>query len=493
MAGLEATSWSDVALRRTRGQADPDAVSRAVLMPATWDQGAADALASLAPGEGPVSLPRLAEAWIRRAAAGARSLGLPDADTLADALRELLLLRRGAPGAESWADPAAGNPRFVLSLPAFLDAEAHFDADGYAAAVQTAVLALEALTGGKARALRLGFADLAGLLAGLGLDYDSPAARDVAAAIAALTRGAAEAASGECAEALGERVPVSISCPPPPAETAVPGLAFAAREALNMAAGAPGLRHESLLSLSPADAAEALLGAETAGLAPAAGPTHPSAEGEELPTAAALRAGPRAAILLAPRGPAARAAMQAAVGPFLHADAPASPATSATPRPAPRHLDSRTATRGHVWKVSVGGHRVTLRTAEHADGTLAEMSLSLAKDSAPFRGLLDALCQSVSLGLARGVPLAEFVHAHAYTHFGPSGAVEGDPTIRRATSILDWAFRRLALEHLDAAPMPDPSEEEFGAELGAPAQQTSLPLEAPASPRSRRRALRLVG
>ncbi|UPG70973.1 hypothetical protein MVG78_10065 [Roseomonas gilardii subsp. gilardii] len=502
MQRLAGTVWSDVTLRRTHGQADPDAPSRAVALPAAWDDAAADALAALVPeagtGRRSISLISQAESWIRRAAAGASALDLPEAGSLAEALRTLLLARRGAPGASAWRDSARDDmrdePRFVLNLPAFLEGPAGFDSTGYARAVRLAVLALEGLSAGRARRLRIGFADLAGLLAGLGLDYESREAREVAQAIAALTRGAAEAASGECAAVLGERAPVTLFAPPPPAVCVVPGLAEAARGALDAAAAAPGLRHESLFALSPADAVEALLGAESASLAPAAGPCRLTGAGEEEPTAAARRAGSRAEALLAPRGPEARAAMQAAVEPFLHAGAPVPVAASDRPRPAPMPAPTRAAARGQVWKVSIAGHKVTLRTAEHPDGTLSEVSLTLAKDSAAFRGVLDALCQSVSLGLARGVPLAEFVQAHAYTRFGPAGAVEGDSRIARATSILDWAFRRLALEYLEGPVLADPTEEECGAELGVAAgEQPLLPLEAPAGPKARRRSLRLVG
>lgn len=498
MQRLAGTVWSDVTLRRTRGRADPDVPSRAVALPAAWEDGAADALAALVPEAGSgarsLSLVSLAEGWIRRAAAGAAALGLQEAGSLAEALRALLLARRGSPGASVWRDSTGEEPRFVLNLPAFLEAPAGFDSAGYARAVRLALLALEGLSAGRARRLRIGFADLAGLLAGLGLDYESREAREVAQAISALTRGAAEAASGECAAMLGERAPVRLSAPPPPAACVVPGLVEAAREALDDAAGAPGLRHESLFALCPADAVEALLGAESAGLAPAAGPSRLTDAGEEEPTAAARRAGSRAGALLAPRGPEARAAMQAAVEPFLHAGAPAPVAASERPRPAPMPAPTRAAARGQVWKVSIAGHKVTLRTAEHPDGTLSEVSLTLAKDSAAFRGVLDALCQSVSLGLARGVPLAEFVQAHAYTRFGPAGVVEGDPRIARATSILDWGFRRLALEYLEGPALADPTEEECGAELGAAAgEQPLLPLEAPAGPKARRRSLRLVG
>ncbi|MFC7554037.1 hypothetical protein ACFQU7_20285 [Pseudoroseomonas wenyumeiae] len=102
----------------------------------------------------------------------------------------------------------------------------------------------------------------------------------------------------------------------------MPGLAAAAREALERASRSGGLRHAALLALTPADAAEGLLGAETGGLAPAQGPTRfvhgPDGRAAEQPTRAARRAaalGFSAESLLAPVPAAARAAMEAAVRP----------------------------------------------------------------------------------------------------------------------------------------------------------------------------------
>ena len=70
------------------------------------------------------------------------------------------------------------------------------------------------------------------------------------AAIAALTRGAAEAESGRIATLLGAREPVALLWPAPPAATPVPGLAAAARAALDAAAQSPGLRHQALVALA---------------------------------------------------------------------------------------------------------------------------------------------------------------------------------------------------------------------------------------------------
>jgi len=503
MAGILGTVWEGVGLKRLRAGPDPDAPPRAVAIPAAWldaadpeGEDAGAALAALAPGEGPVTLPGLAEEWIRRLAARGRRLGLlaspEEAETLMQGLRALLLARRGAPGLDFWQDGKPGEPRFVLNLPAFLDAEGAFDAAAYAAAAALGVRALDIWGQGRATRLRLGFADLAGLLAAFGLAYDSAEARAAAAAIAALTRGAAAAESGRLAERFGAREPVALIWPSPPTATAIPGLAEAARAALDTAAGSPGLRHAACIALAAADAVEALLGAETAGLAPACGAFRATRDAlgtlTHHPTRAARRAGADAARLLAPVDPRARSAMEAAVMPFLDAAPPAPAALAGPPRPwtPPARSPATPASRG--WQVSIGGQRLALRILEH-EGRLREIAFHLPRDNAA-RALLDGLAQSVNLGLAHGTPLEAYVTAFAYGGGGPAGLVEGDPQIRRATSVLDWAFRRLAMEYLGRRDLPDPAEEETTA---APANSDVplLPLDLPAAPSPRRkRALR---
>jgi hypothetical protein len=519
MARIQGTLWEGVALRRTRAGADPDAPPRSIALPAAWEEDAAAALAALLPGSRPVSLPSAAEAWIARLVRAGTRAGLLDAAGarhLAEGLRALLLTRRGAPGAEVWRGeakpPAAATalggvePRFVLNLPAFLEPEGGFDAEGYAEACAIGIRALDCLTGTRAARLRLGFADLAGLLAGLGLPYDSEGARATGAAVAALTRGAAEAESGRIAARLGAREPVALFWPAPPAECPVPGLAEAARAALDAAAASPGLRHAALVALALPDAAEALLGAETGGIAPAPGATRAltteSGGIAEVPTAAALRAGrafpARAAELLAPVPESARQAMRGAVAPFLHIAPPAPLAAPGPAQPAPRPTVLRRHA-GTTLHVSVGGHKVALRTAEDGEGRLLEIAFTLSKEGAAFRSLMDGFAQSVSLGLQNGVPLSDYVDAFAYTRFGPSGVVEGDPAIPRATSVLDWAFRRLALDYLGRRDLPQPSEEDCAPDtVGSAIQQAPLlPLDLPqqpmASPRGRRRSFRVVG
>ncbi len=509
MSGLRGTLWEGVSLWRVRAAPDPDSPPRPIALPVAWTEEEAAALAALVPGAGPVLLPRLAEAWIAPLAERGRKLGIladaAEAGAFAEALRALLLARRGAPGATLWRQEAKAPARFVLNLPAFLDAEGGFDAPGYAAAVALGIRALDIWSGAKAPRLALGFADLAGLLAGLGLAYDSAEARAVGAAIAALTRGAAEAESGRLADRLGAREPVCLLAPAPPGETPVPGLAAAARAALDAAAGSFGLRHLGLVVLTPPDAVERLLGAESGGLAPASGPTRLTSDGQgwvtEVPTRAALRCGRAAERLLAPVPDSAWLAMAQAVAPYLHATPPLPLAESAPSRPAaplparPEPISGRPG--GGVWRVTVGGHRVVLRTTEDAAGRPMEVSIALTKEGAAYRSLMDAMMQAVSIGLAAGVDLASFVDAYAYTRFGPAGAVEGDPAIRQATSVLDWAFRKLAREYLGRTDLADPLEEDCAPDsIGRPADQAPLlPLDLPEAPapRARRKQLRLVG
>jgi hypothetical protein len=157
-----------------------------------------------------------------------------------------------------------------------------------------------------------------------------------------------------------------------------------------------------------------------------------------------------------------------------------------------RDLPSRHA--GYTQRATVGGHRLYLRTGEYDDGTLGEMSIALQKEGAAFRGLMDSFAVAVSIGLQHGVPLEAFVEAFTFTRFGPAGAVEGDPAVARATSLLDYAFRNLAANYLGRRDIAE-AEAEDGDTVGNGSRDHAplLPLDLPAeSPRARRRSLRLV-
>ena len=105
--------------------------------------------------------------------------------------------------------------------------------------------------------------------------------------------------------------------------------------------------------------------------------------------------------------------------------------------------------KGYTQKASVGGHKVYLRTGEYVDGQLGEIFIDMHKEGAAFRSLMNSFAIAVSIGLQYGVPLEEFVEAFAYTRFEPSGPVQGNDTVKMASSVLDYIFRELAISYLD--------------------------------------------
>ncbi|HET6469360.1 MAG TPA: vitamin B12-dependent ribonucleotide reductase, partial [Geminicoccaceae bacterium] len=116
--------------------------------------------------------------------------------------------------------------------------------------------------------------------------------------------------------------------------------------------------------------------------------------------------------------------------------------------------------KGYTQKAVVGGHKVYLRTGEYEDGTLGEIFIDMHKEGAAFRSLMNSFAIAISIGLQYGVPLEEYVEAFSYTRFDPSGVVQGNDTIKMATSVLDYIFRELAISYLDRTDLAnvDPAE-----------------------------------
>ena len=104
--------------------------------------------------------------------------------------------------------------------------------------------------------------------------------------------------------------------------------------------------------------------------------------------------------------------------------------------------------KGYTQKALVGGHKVYIRTGEYDDGSLGEIFVDMHKEGAAFRSLMNNFAIAVSIGLQYGVPLEEYVDAFTFTRFEPAGKVEGNSSIRMATSILDYIFRELAVSYL---------------------------------------------
>ncbi|TNC72575.1 vitamin B12-dependent ribonucleotide reductase [Rubellimicrobium roseum] len=105
--------------------------------------------------------------------------------------------------------------------------------------------------------------------------------------------------------------------------------------------------------------------------------------------------------------------------------------------------------KGYTQKAIIGGHKVYLRTGEYGDGRLGEIFLDMHKEGAGFRAMMNNFAIAVSVGLQYGVPLEEFVDAFTFTRFEPAGMVQGNDSIKSATSILDYIFRELAISYLD--------------------------------------------
>jgi ribonucleoside-diphosphate reductase alpha chain len=427
-------TWHGTRTRRIEIGADQDSPLRLVTLPAAWEDHAAAALAALAPGTGPVTLAGASATW-------ASGLG-PD---LEKRVLRLLLLRRATPTEAIWSGRAADDPGFVLNLPGFLTSDGQFDVEAFGAAVETAIEALVVMAP-TARDLSIGMADLSRLLAALGLRYDSEPARDVARCLAAVLRGHADAASARSGEAGALR---SVY-PPAPSQCVVPGLAEAAQ--LARTEGTP--RHLVTTAIRMAGAAEALLGVETGGIAPCF--AWVSEDGDLTRTARAWlgargMSGERAlAIQLSGGSPfpvfddATHGFMHDAVAPFMHR-MPPRPVTLAVQSASvvKRELPGRR--RGYTHQASLAGHKVLLRTGEYDDGSLGEIVIALSKESAAF---------------------------------------------------LDYAFRNLAANYLGRRDIPA-AEFEPADTVGDGHRDQSplLPLDLPAeaSPRARRRNLRVVG
>ena len=88
-----------------------------------------------------------------------------------------------------------------------------------------------------------------------------------------------------------------------------------------------------------------------------------------------------------------------------------------------------------------------MTVGEYDDGRPGEIFLTVAKQGSTLAGIMDAFAISVSHGLQYGVPLRSYVEAFTNMRFEPAGLTD-DPELRIATSIVDYIFRRLALEYL---------------------------------------------
>ncbi|NEK57173.1 vitamin B12-dependent ribonucleotide reductase [Geodermatophilus sabuli] len=150
---------------------------------------------------------------------------------------------------------------------------------------------------------------------------------------------------------------------------------------------------------------------------------------------------------------------------------------------------------------SVAGAEGYMTAGMYEDGSLGEVFLKLGKQGSTLAGVMDAFSIGISIALQHGVPLETYIQKFTNMRFEPAGMTD-DPDIRIAQSVMDYIFRRLALDHLPvdkraelgifsaeeraaqvsgygtSASTADVVEEEVDVE----ALRSSVPTEAPAKP-----------
>ena len=114
---------------------------------------------------------------------------------------------------------------------------------------------------------------------------------------------------------------------------------------------------------------------------------------------------------------------------------------------------------------------------EYDDGRPGEVFIKVSKQGSTLAGIMDAFSISVSLGLQHGVPLATYVRKYSNMRFEPAGITD-DKDLRLATSLVDYIFRRLALDYLSLE-----EREELGVLSVSERMQPTLPgVEEAATP-----------
>ncbi|QUH01287.1 vitamin B12-dependent ribonucleotide reductase [Saccharopolyspora erythraea] len=96
---------------------------------------------------------------------------------------------------------------------------------------------------------------------------------------------------------------------------------------------------------------------------------------------------------------------------------------------------------------TVGGAEGYLHAGSYPDDGLGEIFVKLGKQGSTLAGVMDAFSMSISVGLQYGIPLEFYVSKFQNLRFEPAGMTD-DPDVRMASSVLDYLFRRLALDYL---------------------------------------------
>ncbi|MHB8439019.1 MAG: vitamin B12-dependent ribonucleotide reductase, partial [Acidimicrobiales bacterium] len=133
--------------------------------------------------------------------------------------------------------------------------------------------------------------------------------------------------------------------------------------------------------------------------------------------------------------------------------------------------------RSHTFAFRVADCEGYVTVGEYDDGRPGEVFIKVSKQGSTLAGIMDAFSISVSLGLQHGVPLSTYVRKYSNMRFEPAGITD-DAELRIATSLVDYVFRRLALDYLTRE-----GREELGVLSTAERMQPTLPgVEEAATP-----------
>jgi len=135
-------------------------------------------------------------------------------------------------------------------------------------------------------------------------------------------------------------------------------------------------------------------------------------------------------------------------------DGKASKTDKAAAEPAPAAVEYRPVRKrlpksrpARTTSFSVGGAEGYMTASSYPDDGLGEIFLKMSKQGSTLAGMMDAFSIAISIGLQYGVPLETYVQKFTNMRFDPAGLTD-DPDVRMAQSIMDYIFRRLALDFL---------------------------------------------
>ncbi len=123
----------------------------------------------------------------------------------------------------------------------------------------------------------------------------------------------------------------------------------------------------------------------------------------------------------------------------------AEPAAPHNVRPVRRRLPKQRS--AMVTRFSVAGAEGYMTASSYPGDGIGEVFLKLGKQGSTLAGVMDAFSIAISVGLQYGIPLESYVAKFTNMRFDPAGITD-DPDIRMASSVMDYIFRRLALDHL---------------------------------------------